>query len=90
MGPVGPSRSVKLRPRRTGIPIVAKNAGETSIMYMVSTAGACDACPCFHAGSMFVVPESSGVRVSAADVTPGTVAIRSSTWPKSREERSTS
>ena len=90
LGPVGPSRSVKLRPRRTGTPIVAKNAGETSILYMVSTAGACDACPCFHVGSMNVVAESSGARVNAADLTPGIVPIRSSTWPKSREARSRS
>jgi hypothetical protein len=67
--------------------MVAKNVGDTSILNMVSTAGACDVCPCFHAGFMKVVADSSGARVRAADVTPGTVSIRSSTWPKSREER---
>ena len=55
-----------------------------------SSAGACDVCPCFHVEPVNVVPDSSGARVRAADVTPGSVAIRSSTWPKSREERSTS
>jgi hypothetical protein len=57
---------------------------------MVSTAGACDACPCVHIGFMNLVADSSGARVRAADRTPGTAAIRSSTRRRSWDERSTS
>ena len=87
LGAVVPSWSVNARPRCTGIPSVAKNAGETSIMYMFSSAAVCDVWPCVHVELVLVLPESSVVRVSAVAVTPGRDDIRSSTWRKTCAER---
>ena len=36
-------------------------------MYISSSAAVCDVCPCFHIELVLVLPESSVVRVSAAD-----------------------
>ena len=50
----------------------------------------CDVCPCFHIQVVLVLPESNVVRVRAADLTPGSPDMRSSTWRKICAERSAS